>query len=130
MTRPNQIAALVANHLRFKDVAQMKLSTLKRFVRLNKFEEHLELHRLDCSSSHRNMDAYDFVQRFIAETPAEQVRPERLVTGEDLKGLGYAPGPRFKEILAAVEDAQLNGTISSREEALKLVRSSFRVSSE
>jgi poly(A) polymerase len=120
-----QIAALVANHLRFKDVAQMKLSTLKRFVRLNRFEEHLELHRLDCSSSHRNMDAYESVQRFIAETPPEQVRPERLVTGEDLKNMGYTPGPRFKEILAAIEDAQLNGTIKDREEALTLIRSSF-----
>jgi poly(A) polymerase len=120
-----QIAALVANHLRFKDVAQMKLSTLKRFVRLNRFEEHLELHRLDCSSSHRNMDAYESVQRFIAETPPEQVRPERLVTGEDLKNMGYTPGPRFKEILAAIEDAQLNGTIKDREEALSLIRSSF-----
>ena len=123
-----QIVALVANHLRFKDVAQMKLSTLKRFVRLNHFEEHLELHRLDCLSSHRNLSAYDFVQRFVAETPAEQVRPPRLLTGEDLKALGYPPGPRFKEILAALEDAQLNGTIHSREEALRLIRDNFTAS--
>ncbi|MGA8142782.1 MAG: CCA tRNA nucleotidyltransferase [Candidatus Acidiferrales bacterium] len=121
----DQIAALVANHLRFKDVAQMKLSTLKRFVRLNRFDEHLELHRLDCLSSHRNLEAYDFVTRFIADTPAEQVRPIRLVTGEDLKELGYSPGPLFKEILKAVEDAQLNGTIHNRDEALGLIRSSF-----
>jgi poly(A) polymerase len=120
-----QIVALVANHLRFKDVGQMKLSTLKRFVRLNHFEEHLELHRLDCLSSHRNLSAYDFVQRFLAETPAEQVRPPRLLTGEDLKALGYPPGPRFKEILAALEDAQLNGTIHNREEALRLIRDNF-----
>lgn len=125
-----QIAALVANHLRFKDVAQMKLSTLKRFVRLNRFDEHLELHRLDCSSSHRNMAAYEFVRRFIAETPPEQVHPVRLVTGYDLKNLGYTPGPQFKEILAAVEDAQLNGTISDREEALGLIRSSFSISAD
>src|SRR5580698_6760336 len=120
-----QIVALVANHLRFKDVGQMKLSTLKRFVRLNHFEEHLELHRLDCLSSHRNLSAYDFVQRFLAETPAEQVHPPRLLTGEDLKALGYPPGPRFKEILAALEDAQLNGTIHNREEALRLIRDNF-----
>jgi poly(A) polymerase len=123
-----QIVALVANHLRFKDVAQMKLSTLKRFVRLNHFEEHLELHRLDCLSSHRNLTAYDFVQRFVAETPAEQVHPPRLLTGEDLKALGYPPGPRFKEILAALEDAQLNGTIHNREEALRLIRDNFTAS--
>jgi poly(A) polymerase len=123
-----QIAALVANHLRFKDVAQMKLSTLKKFVRLNRFEEHLELHRLDCSSSHRNMAAYDFVRKFIAETPPEQVHPPRLLTGEDLIELGYRPGPRFKEILAAIEDAQLNGAINTREDALKLIRSAFAIS--
>src|ERR1700747_2226230 len=67
-----QIAALVANHLRFKDVGQMKLSTLKRFVRLNYFEEHLELHRLDCLSSHRNLSAYDFVQSFLRDAPPQQ----------------------------------------------------------
>ena len=123
-----QISALVANHLRFKDVGQMKLSTLKRFVRLPKFDEHLELHRLDCLSSHRNLDAYNFVRKFIAETPAEQVRPPRLLSGEDLKALGYPPGPRFKEILAALEDAQLNGTIHNREEALRLIRDNFTAS--
>ena len=117
-----QIAALVANHLRFKDVKQMKLSTLKRFVRLNRFEEHLELHRLDCSSSHGHLDNYDFVRRFLAETPPEEVRPARLVTGDDLIELGYRPGPRFKAILEAVEEAQLNGAIRTREEALELVR--------
>ncbi|MGH9746253.1 MAG: CCA tRNA nucleotidyltransferase [Candidatus Acidiferrales bacterium] len=125
-----QIAALVANHLRFKDAMRMKLSTLKRFVRLDRFEEHLELHRLDCSSSHRNLDAYNFVRQFIAETPAELVQPPRLVTGEDLIELGYHPGPRFKEILAAIEDAQLNGTIHSREEALALVRTSFSAATD
>jgi poly(A) polymerase len=118
-----QIEALVANHLRFKDVRQMRQATLKRFVRLPKFEEHLELHRLDCLSSHRNLEAYDFVQRFLAETPPEQVRPPRLVTGEDLKGMGMHPGPRFKEILDAVEEAQLDGQFSDRESALQFARS-------
>lgn len=120
-----QIAALVANHLRFKDVGQMKPSTLKRFVRLDRFEEHLALHRLDCLSSHGNLDAYNFVQRFLAETPPEQVRPPRLLSGEDLKALGFAPGPPFKAILEAVEEAQLNGKIQTREEAVELVRHSF-----
>jgi len=120
-----QIAALVANHLRFKDVSQMKPSTLKRFVRLERFEEHLALHRLDCLSSHGSLEAYDFVQRFLAETPPEQVRPPRLLSGEDLKALGFAPGPPFKAILEAVEEAQLNGKIQTREEAVELVRHSF-----
>lgn len=122
----NQIASLVANHLRFKDAPRMKASTLKRFVRLDRFEEHLELHRLDCFSSHGVLDNFDFVRRFLAETPPEQVRPPRLLTGEDLKEMGYRPGPLFKTILEAVEEAQLNGKIGSREEAVRLVQDSFR----
>ncbi len=121
----DQIAALVANHLRFKDVLQMRPSTLKRFVRLNRFEEHLELHRLDCSSSHGHLENYDFMRRFLAETPPEEVRPARVLTGEDLKTLGFRPGPAFKEILDAVEDAQLNGKIRNRDEALAFVEDSF-----
>jgi poly(A) polymerase len=116
-----QIAALVANHLRFKDAPQMKPATLKRFVRLDRFNEHLELHRLDCLSSHRNLDNYDFVRNFLAETPPEEVRPPRLLTGDDLKELGFVPGPRFKEILQAIEDAQLNGKIRTRKDAFRLV---------
>jgi len=120
-----QIAALVANHLRFKDVAQMKPSTLKRFVRLPSFEEHLELHRLDCLSSHGHLENYDFVRRFLAETPPEEVRPPRLLSGDDLKALGFIPGPEFKEILDAIEEAQLNGKLSSREDAIALIEQSY-----
>ncbi len=120
-----QIAALVANHLRFKDVQQMRPSTLKRFVRLPGFEEHLELHRLDCLASHGMLDSYDFVRRFLETTPPQQLRPLRLMTGEDLKEMGLRPGPRFKEILQAVEDAQLEGRLGSREEALAFVHRNF-----
>jgi poly(A) polymerase len=120
-----QIAALVRNHLRFKDVPQMKPATLKRFVRLDRFEEHLELHRLDCLSSHGHLDNYDFVRRFLAETPPEEVRPPRLLTGDDLVRMGYRPGPAFKAILEAVEEAQLNGTLHTHEDALELVQARF-----
>src|ERR1700740_2560441 len=99
-----QIETLVANHLRFKDVRQMRQATLKRFVRLPRFEEHLELHRLDCLSSHGSLDAFIFVRDFPSHPPPEQVRPPRLVTGEDLKGMGIRPGPRYTEILLAVEE--------------------------
>ncbi|HXW61073.1 MAG TPA: CCA tRNA nucleotidyltransferase [Candidatus Acidoferrales bacterium] len=117
-----QIAALVANHMRFKDVPDMRPSTLKRFVRLQHFDEHLELHRLDCASSHGNLDNYDFVKRFIAETPPAEVRPPRLLSGEDLIDLGFAPGPAFRKILEAVEEAQLNGTLRTKESALRFVQ--------
>jgi poly(A) polymerase len=124
-----QIASLVANHLRFKDVPQMKRSTLKRFVRLERFEEHMELHRLDCSSSHRNLENYEFMRRFLAETPPAEVRPVRLLTGDDLIGLGFRPGPEFREILDAAEDAQLEGIISSREDATIWVRKYYQAPS-
>ncbi|HEY2547343.1 MAG TPA: CCA tRNA nucleotidyltransferase, partial [Candidatus Acidoferrum sp.] len=108
-----QIVALVANHMRFGVVEQMRTSTLKRFVRLPHFEEHMALHRLDCLSSHRNLDSYRFVERFLAETPAQEVRPQRVLTGTDLSEMGYIPGPLFSEILRAVEDAQLEGQIAT-----------------
>ena len=120
-----QILALVANHMRFKDVEQMKASTLKRFVRLPRFDEHLELHRLDCLSSHRHLESYGFVQQVLEETPPEQMRPARLLTGDDLREMGYRPGPIFSEILRAVEDAQLEGQLGSPTEAAEYVRKRF-----
>jgi poly(A) polymerase len=92
---------LVANHLRFADVKNMKESTFKRFVRLPQFDEHLELHRIDCLGSHGMLDLYDFTRAKLAEMPPEQVRPKPLITGYDLLEAGYEQGPRFKEILAA-----------------------------
>jgi putative nucleotidyltransferase with HDIG domain len=121
----DQVKALVANHMKFKDVTQMRTATLKRFVRLPQFGEHLELHRLDCLSSHGNLDAYDAVRTFLADTPPAQVRPPRLLSGDDLKTLGYTPGPQFQRILASLEDAQLDETVQSREQALQFVRKHF-----
>jgi len=123
-----QILVLIASHMRFKDVQRMRTATLKRFVRLPKIEEHMELHRLDCLSSHRNLEAYHFVRDFLARTPPEQVRPLRLLTGDDLLYLGYRPGPKFSEILRAIEDAQLEGLIGSREEALEYLAKTYSVS--
>jgi poly(A) polymerase len=105
----------------------MKRSTLKRFVRLDRFEEHMELHRLDCSSSHRNLENYEFMRRFLAETPPDEVRPVRLLTGGDLIGLGFRPGPEFKEILVAAEDAQLEGRIHTHDDALIWLRKHYQV---
>jgi poly(A) polymerase len=118
-----QIEKLVANHMRFKDVPQMRTATLKRFVRLPRFDEHLGLHRLDCLASHGSLEIYNFVQRFLVETPPEKVYPPKLVTGDDLKRMGLVPGPRFREILLAVEEAQLEGRLLDRESALQYARS-------
>jgi poly(A) polymerase len=122
-----QILALVDNHMRFADVHRMKQSTLKRFLRLPAFDEHLELHRLDCLSSHGNLDAYDFSREQLHSIPPEAIRPTPLITGRDLIAAGYEPGPRFKEMLAAVEDAQLEGRLASSEAALEYVRREFPV---
>jgi poly(A) polymerase len=120
-----QIMALVANHLRFADVKNMKESTFKRFIRLPKFDEHLELHRMDCLSSHRILDLYYYTREKMAQLPPEQVRPRPLITGNDLLAAGYEQGPRFKEILSAVEDAQLEGRVTSRDQAMQLVAQHF-----
>lgn len=117
----DQVASLVANHMRFKDAPRMKQSTLKRFLRLPHFEEHLELHRLDCLSSHGHLDNYHLMKRLYEETPPEALRPARLVTGNDLIALGLQPGPAFSRILREVEDAQLEGRVQSRQDALALV---------
>ncbi|HEY6348613.1 MAG TPA: CCA tRNA nucleotidyltransferase [Candidatus Angelobacter sp.] len=118
-----QVSALVANHMRFGEVKRMKQSTLKRFLRMRQFEEHLELHRLDCLASHRDLGLYEFARENVRTMPPEQIRPQPLITGRDLIQAGYVPGPQFKELLTAVEDAQLEGSITTREEALSLVES-------
>ncbi len=120
-----QIAALVANHLRFADVMKMKQSTLKRFLRLDRFHEHLEMHRLDCLSSHGDLTLYEYARNKFEATPVEQIRPQPLITGNDLIAAGYKPGPRFKDILSLVEDAQLEGTLTTKEEALSYVAGEF-----
>jgi putative nucleotidyltransferase with HDIG domain len=120
-----QIAALVGQHMRFADAPKMKPSTLKRFMRQPKFSEHMEMHRIDCLGSHGDLGIHEFLRQKIEQTPPEQIRPRLLLTGHDLLAMGYTPGPRFREILAVVEDAQLEGSITSREQAVELVRRQF-----
>src|SRR6266513_2435712 len=110
-----QIIALVGIHMRFAQAQQMKESTLKKFMRMPRFEEHLELHRMDCQASHGDLTSFNFVREKIAATPVEVMRPAPLITGDDLIDAGYSPGPRFKEILAAIEDGQLEGRLRDRD---------------
>jgi len=121
----DQILALVDNHMRFADVQRMKQSTLKKFLRLPAFDEHLELHRIDCLSSHGQLDSYEYSREQLHSMPPESIRPTPLITGQDLIEAGYEPGPRFKEVLGAVEDAQLEGRLTSREAAMEYVHSEF-----
>lgn len=120
-----QILALVDNHMRFGHVSRMKESTLKKFMRMPAFDEHMALHRADCLASHRNLTTYEFLREKQREIPPEKMRPSPLVTGDDLIAEGHAPGPKFREILNAVEDAQLEGRLPSRNAALEFVRREF-----
>jgi putative nucleotidyltransferase with HDIG domain len=115
------IAALVAEHLRFKDAFQMKVSTLKRFLSLDRFDLHLELHRLDCLASHGKLDAYELCKKKWEENQAQPPPSLKLVTGEDLIAMGLSPGPEFARILRTVEDAILEGTVTTKQEGLALV---------
>jgi poly(A) polymerase len=120
-----QVLALVQNHMRFGHATRMKESTLRKFIRMPGFDEHMALHRADSLASHGNLSTYDFIRQKLAETPPEKIRPLALVTGNDLIAAGYAPGPRFREILEAVEDAQLEGRLVSHTEALEFVQREF-----
>jgi len=122
-----QVLALVDNHMRFGHVSRMKESTLKKFIRLPGFNEHLALHRADSLASHGNLSTYEFIQKKITETPPEKIRPAPLVTGDDLIAAGHVPGPKFREILEAVEDAQLDGRLLERDAALEFVKREFPV---
>jgi poly(A) polymerase len=116
-----QILALVRHHMQFGDVMQMRQSTLKRFLRLPKFEEHLALHFADASSASGDLSKYQFVKEQLAVLGEEAIRPVPLLTGSDLIAAGFQPGPRFREMLLTAEDAQLEGRVSTKEEALRLV---------
>jgi poly(A) polymerase len=113
-----QTLALIRQHMRFGDLQRMKESTLKKFLRLPKIEEHIEQHRLDCVASHGDLSLYDFAREKLAAIAPEAMRPTPLVTGADLIAHGYEPGPQFKKILAALEDEQLEGRLESKEQAL------------
>ena len=120
-----QVVALVANHMRFMHVPDMRESTLKKFLRMPRFDEHLELHRLDCLGSHGKLGCYEMARKKLDELPEEKLRPPRLLTGDDLIAAGYRPGPEFQKMLADVEDAQLEGRLTEREQALSYVRERY-----
>ena len=120
-----QTLALIQQHMRFGDLQRMKESTLKKFLRLPKIEEHIEQHRLDCLASHGDLSLYDFARGKLAAIAPEAMRPAPLVTGADLIAHGYEPGPQFKKILAALEDEQLEGRLESKEQALTWTKQEF-----
>ena len=115
----------VANHMIFKDVQLMRVSRLKRFMARPRFEEEMELHRVDCASSHGALDNYEFLREKLAEFAREPLIPAPLINGRDILALGWKPGRRVGEILEAVQTRQLEGALTSREEAIAFVRETF-----
>ena len=120
-----EVVDVVKDHLRFIHVQEMRESTLKRFLRKPNFSDHLELHRLDSLASHGKLSSYHFCQEKLEELSQEAMRPKPLINGHDLIRLGLEPGPLFSEILSAIEDFQLEGKLSSKEETLDWVKQHY-----
>ena len=119
------ISDIVRDHLKFKDAFNMRESTLKRFMGQPRFHEHLEMHLADCMASHGMTKVYYFLKEKLLEYSEEDIKPEPLLNGKDLISMGYIPGPLFTKILNAVEEGQLEGNISTKNEAMEFVSGSF-----
>lgn len=117
-----KIVTLVKEHLKFFHIEQMRTSRLKRFLRQEHIADLLELHLLDCLSSSRDLRHYEFCQKKLETFQRGTMRPPRLISGEDLIRLGFTPGPVFKEVLDYIEDAQLEGIVSTRKKAIELAK--------
>jgi poly(A) polymerase len=121
----DQILALIKHHMQFGDIEKMKRSTLKRFLRLPRFDEHLALHYADVMSAHGILGAWNYAQQHLADLGEDQLKPPLLITGRELIAAGYQPGPQFKLMLTAAEDAQLEGQIITPDEGLTMIRNHF-----
>jgi len=119
------VFAMVRDHLKFADVKNMRPSTLKRFLRQDRFDLHLELHRIDCMASHEKMELYKFCQKALEEMKEEDLKPAPLLTGKDLLAAGYTAGPQFTEILNEIETQQLDGHLQSKKAALAFVKKNY-----
>ncbi len=120
-----EISDLVGEHMRFKDVRKMKVSTLKRFMGISVFEEHLKLHRADCLASHKDLSNWWFLRAKLKEFSREEIKPRPLINGHDLLQRGYAEGPRLGIILKAVEERQLEGELTAFDQAISWVQKEF-----
>lgn len=114
----NAVVPMVARHMQFMNVRNMRTAKLKRFMAAPNFEEEMELHRVDCASSNGFTDNYEFIRAKESEFAAEPLIPPPLVTGKDLIARDLTPGPRFKELLEAIQTEQLEGRLTDRESAL------------
>lgn len=122
-----QVQALVAGHMKFMHLGDMRQSTLKRFLGQPRIAEHLALHRVDCLSSHGKLDNLYFAQEALERFGEEELHPKPLLRGADLIALGYPPGPRLGEILRSLDEQRLEGTLLTREEAIEWLLCEFPI---
>ena len=116
------VRELVQHHMQFKDVPHMRPSTLKRMMARPTFALELELHRIDCASSHGDLKHHEFLKHQLEIMSAEEIEPPPLISGRDLLAMGLRPGKEVGRILEAVRVAQLDGTVQTRAEALDMAR--------
>jgi poly(A) polymerase len=121
------VLSLINFHMVFMNVQKMRPGRLKRFLRMPDFNLHLELHRLDCLASHGMLDNYEFCRDQLQHLALEDLHPPRLLTGDDLIAFGFTPGKVIGEILRVLEDEQLEGRITTPEEAKDHVRANWQV---
>jgi poly(A) polymerase len=119
------ITHAVVNHMRFAHVREMRQAKLKRLLAEKNFLLELELHRLDCKSSNGLMETYGFLKDLLEKMPSGKL-PEPLINGHDLIKLGFVPGSNFKNMLNSVMDAQLEGVVNTKSEALEWVIKTFQ----
>lgn len=118
-----EVKACVENHMKFKNVRDMREGKLKRFMATDTFLDELEMHRVDCLSSHGNLDNYNFLKAKLASLKEEELKPKPFLTGHDFLALGLKPGPRIGTLLEEAYDLQLDGTLKTREDALSWAHS-------
>jgi hypothetical protein len=120
------ILGLVSSLPKFKELPSSPVHAIKRFVRMPRFEDHLELARICALASDRDLSGYNFATKKLQEWSADDIAPAPLVSGDDLIGMGFSPGPLFKEILNTVEDEQLDGRLSTTQQAKEFVRENYK----
>ncbi len=129
----NRVVDMVAKHMKFMNVQKMRESKLKRFLRMENFSDHLELHRLDCISSHNKLDHYYFCINKLKDYSSEDniiLNPPKLIDGKVLVDMGFKPGPIFKKIFKDVESAQLENSIKTKADAIDFVNSRYKVNEQ
>jgi poly(A) polymerase len=121
----NHTVCLVTRAPQFRTVRRMTTSSLKKFFRMPRFEDHLALERICRTASAANLEDYNFAQEKLRSWTPEDICPAPLITGEDLIAMGFAPGPLFKEVLTVVEDEQLEGRLANRDGAMEFVTNRY-----